>query len=138
VQGDRFEIEVVGWRARIRRSPGVLSISDLRRPGKGRDLARAGRVAQARVHDGGRLPSPSARCASTPAATTRKRSTAFANMRLGRHIYAIKGMDGARPIWPRRAGKSGKPQGSNVWMLGVDRPKDLLYSKLKVTTPVPG
>jgi hypothetical protein len=38
----------------------------------------------------------------------------FCNLRLGRHIYAIKGMDGARPIWPRRAGKSRNLPGSNV------------------------
>jgi hypothetical protein len=30
----------------------------------------------------------------------------FCNSRLGWHIYAIKGAHGARPIWPRRAGKS--------------------------------
>ena len=34
-------------------------------------------------------------------------------MRLGRHTYAIKGMDGARLIWPRRAVKSRKLTSSN-------------------------
>jgi phage terminase large subunit GpA-like protein len=47
-------------------------------------------------------------------------------------------MDGARPIWPRRAGKSRKLPGSNVWTVGVDTAKDAIYSKLKVTTPGPG
>jgi hypothetical protein len=52
-------------------------------------------------------------------------------MRLGRHICAIKGMNGARPIWPWRAGKSRKLPGS----IGVDAAKDAIYSKLKVMTP---
>jgi hypothetical protein len=44
----------------------------------------------------------------------------------------------ARPIWPRRAGKSRNLPGSNVWTIGVDSAKDAIYSKLKVTTPGPG
>jgi phage terminase large subunit GpA-like protein len=51
----------------------------------------------------------------------------FCNMRLGRHIYAIKGVDGARPIWARRAGNSRKLLGSNVSTIGVDTAKDAIY-----------
>jgi phage terminase large subunit GpA-like protein len=47
-------------------------------------------------------------------------------------------MDGARRIWPWRAGKSRKLPGSHVWTVGVDTAKDSIYSKLKVTAPGPG
>ena len=47
-------------------------------------------------------------------------------------------MDGARPIWPRRAGKSEKYKGSLVWIVGVDTAKDSLYSKLRVADPGTG
>jgi hypothetical protein len=44
----------------------------------------------------------------------------------------IKGMDGARPIWPRHAGKSNKYAGSNVSIVGVDLAKDAIYAKPKL------
>ena len=50
----------------------------------------------------------------------------------------VASMDGARPIWPRRAGKSRKYAGSNVWTVGVDTAKDAIYSKVKVEAPGPG
>jgi phage terminase large subunit GpA-like protein len=62
----------------------------------------------------------------------------FCNTRIGRHVYAIKGADGSRPIWPRRAGKSKKFKGSLVWLCGVDTAKDAIYSALKVETPGAG
>ena len=59
----------------------------------------------------------------------------FCNTRFGRHIYAIKGMDGARPIWPRRAGKNRKLPGSNVWTIGVDAARTPSIQKLKWPRP---
>ena len=62
----------------------------------------------------------------------------FCNTRLARHVYAVVGRDGPRPIWPRRAGKSKKYHGSPVWTIGVDSAKEAVYSSLRVLNHGPG
>jgi phage terminase large subunit GpA-like protein len=62
----------------------------------------------------------------------------FCDRRIGRHIYAIKGSAGARPIWPKRAGKSKKHAGSLIWLVGVDTAKDAIYARLRIITAGPG
>jgi len=62
----------------------------------------------------------------------------FCNKKLGRHIYAIKGHDGARPIWYQYAGRSRKYKGSLVWTVGVDTAKARIYGQLRVGLSGPG
>jgi phage terminase large subunit GpA-like protein len=142
VQDDRFEIEVVGWRQDTRKDPeeswGVI------------DEVIYGDLAQGEVwlrldeflkrefmtEDGRRL-RIAAVCIDSGGHHTQE-VYRFCGQRVGRHIYAIKGMDGARPIWPRRAGKSKRYVNSLVWTVGVDTAKDGIYSRLKVETPGPG
>ena len=54
-------------------------------------------------------------------------------------IWAIKGLGGAgRLVWPKRPGKGTKIR-VDVWGIGVDTIKDLIYGRLKkVTDPGPG
>lgn len=63
---------------------------------------------------------------------------AFCRTRLGRNIYPIKGTGGARPIWPKRASKSRKHRGENVWSIGVDVAKDAIYARLRIVEVGPG
>jgi phage terminase large subunit GpA-like protein len=56
---------------------------------------------------------------------------AFCKPRLSRRILAIKGMSGAKPIWPLRATKT--RDNNKVFMIAVDTSKDVLYSRLKIT-----
>ncbi|WP_294348461.1 phage terminase large subunit family protein [Prosthecochloris sp.] len=56
----------------------------------------------------------------------------FCTARYGRDIYAIKGVDGPKPIWPDRASKSRKYRGHKVWRIGVDTVKDMLRARLAV------
>jgi phage terminase large subunit GpA-like protein len=52
-------------------------------------------------------------------------------------IYAIKGSSlPGRPIWPKRANKVGA--GFNLYYLGTDSAKDMIYARFKLQTPGPG
>jgi len=61
----------------------------------------------------------------------------FCKDRWRRRIYAVKGLDGPRSIWPRKASKS-KKGNIDFYSIGVDTAKDLSYGKLKVIKPGPG
>jgi phage terminase large subunit GpA-like protein len=53
-------------------------------------------------------------------------------------VFAIKGIPGARPAWPRKASRGGKKR-LDVWPIGVDTIKDVVAGRLKrVLQPGPG
>ena len=54
-------------------------------------------------------------------------------------VWAIKGVAGAgRLIWPKKASRGGKLR-VDVWAVGVDTAKDLIYGRLKkISEPGPG
>jgi len=54
----------------------------------------------------------------------------FCEQRRGRRVWAIKGMAGARPVWPRR--QSGAAKGK-VYVIGVDSCKMSIQQRLKLT-----
>lgn len=141
VQDNRLEIEIVGWRAEKRGDPieswGLDDFALYGDPSKGEVWEELDQVLlrEYMSEDGRRL-----RIAATAIDSGGHHTDAvyrFCNKRYGRHVYAIKGADGARPIWPRRAGKS-KKYASLVWLVGVDTAKDAIYSSLRVTEPGPG
>ena len=142
VQDDRFEIEVVGWCQDSRRDPeeswGVFDhviYGDLAQGEVWLELDEW--LKQPLITEDARPLRLGAICVDSGGHHTQE-VYRFCSSRIGRHIYAIKEMDGARPIWPRRAGKSRKYTGSTVWTIGVDTAKDAIYSKLKVDKPGPG
>ncbi len=143
VQDDRLECEIVGWRAASADEPpeswGVeyhvlpgdpaqpqvwaeldLLLSETWRTESRREL----RVQMACVDSGGHHT---------------QQVYAWCAKRTGRHIYAIKGGAGKRPIWPG-AGKKRNLRGvsGTVYTLGVDAAKDAIYSRLKIDRPGPG
>lgn len=62
----------------------------------------------------------------------------FCEARYRRRVYAVKGMAGSgRPVWPK---KTAKAKGSQVhlFIVGVDSAKDQVYSRLRLQTPGPG
>ena len=152
VQDDRLEIEIVGWRATKRDEPeeswgidDIVLYYDKTPDGSARQhgsiWATGGELDELlkreyRTEDG-RMLRISAVCIDSGGHHTDD-VYKFCNRKLGRHIYAIKGADGSRPIWPHRAGKSKKYKGSLVWIVGVDTAKDLVYSSLRVAEPGPG
>jgi phage terminase large subunit GpA-like protein len=54
----------------------------------------------------------------------------FCEQRRGRRVWAIKGMAGARPVWPRRQSKAAK---GKVYVIGVDSCKMSIQQRLKLT-----
>lgn len=152
VQDDRLEIEIVGWRATKREEPeeswgvdDIVLYFDKATEGAPRKYSKLWETGaeldellkrEYRTEDGRKL-RISAVCIDSGGHHTDE-VYRFCNRRLARHIYAIKGADGSRPIWPHRAGKSKKYKGSLVWIVGVDTAKDAIYSSLRVAESGPG
>lgn len=131
VQDDRVELELVGWRGP---SGGEESWSlrydvihgDPSAPALWADLARY-------ITDH----APAATCIDSGGHYTQQ-VYAFCRARLRQRVYAIKGMAGpGRPVWPKKASRnnSGKV---NLFLIGVDAAKEVIYSRLKIKTPGPG
>jgi phage terminase large subunit GpA-like protein len=63
----------------------------------------------------------------------------FAQSRAARHIYAIAGLasaSAATPLWPNKASKT--QNGQRIFMLAVNRGKEIVYSRLRLTKPGQG
>jgi phage terminase large subunit GpA-like protein len=126
-QGDRLEVEVVGW-GEGEESWGIgyfVLYGDPAQDAVWKDLdallletyttasGRTVRVQAAAIDSGGHHAEAVLR---------------FARERLRRRVYAIKGFPGAgKPIWPLRASKA-KTKDS-VWMVGVDTAKDTILAR---------
>jgi phage terminase large subunit GpA-like protein len=128
VQDDRLELELVGW------GLGEESWSlrydvifgDPSAPALWADLARY--IADWR---------PSATAVDTGGHYTQQ-AYAFCRNRLKQRVYAIKGMAGpGRPVWPKKASKQNVGK-VNLFLIGVDAAKEVVYSRLKIKTPGPG
>jgi phage terminase large subunit GpA-like protein len=128
VQDDRIELELVGW------ASGEESYSlrydvifgDPSAPALWKDLERY--IADHR---------PAATAVDTGGHYTQQ-AYAFCRPRYRQRVYAIKGMSGmGRPVWPKKASKQniGKV---NLFLIGVDAAKEVVYSRLKLKTPGPG
>lgn len=142
VQNDRLEAEIVGWRADRRGDPEeswsagyhvLYGDPATKAPWV---LLDALLLERYRTEDGRHL-RISAACVDSGGHHTQA-VYSFCNPRLARHVYAIRGMAGSKPIWPKKAGKSRQHKGYYVWSIGVDTIKDLLYGRLKIAEPGPG
>lgn len=62
----------------------------------------------------------------------------FCRERFRRRVYAIKGKGGQGiPIWPKRASKNNSGR-VNLFFIGVDAAKDIIYARLKIADVGPG
>ena len=137
VQADRLEMEAVGYAAESLDEPPeswgiehLVLYGDPAKPKVWQDLDEALR----RIYktEDGRTLRILAACVDTGGHHAAQ-VYAFCRPRQGRNIYPIKGTAGARPIWPKRASKSRKHKGENVWSIGVDVAKDAIYARLRIT-----
>jgi len=142
VQDNRLEIEIVGWRREkrddIEESWGVERIYLYGDPAKKEiwDELDEIRKREWTTEDGRQLRIGAA-CVDSGGHHTEE-VYRFCKNKSSRHIYAIKGIDGARPIWTPRAGSSRKYKGNLVWTVGVETAKARIYNQLRVETPGPG
>lgn len=135
VQGDRLEVQLVGWGSDEESWPFLYEVihQDPAQPAAWRELdtllrrrfkTRDGRifgVAAVGVDHGGHHAA---------------QVEAFCHARRGRRIFATKGSAGSRPLWPMQASKTktNKP----LWIIGVDAGKDAIFGRLKIPEPEPG
>jgi phage terminase large subunit GpA-like protein len=135
VQGDRIEVEIVGW------GDGEESWSvayhvlygDTGQPEVWSDLDRL-LLRQWRHESGLELP---VTAACVDAGFEMAQVLEFCRPRLNRKVYAVKGASGfGKPVWPRRASK-GVHKGE-FFVIGSDTAKERVYSKLRVNLPGAG
>ena len=137
VQGDRIEVQIVGWgrdeeawvidyRVLWGDPSGPRLWSDL-------DIVLQATFPHPAGHD---LPVRAA--AVDTGGHHTKMAYEFCRNRLARRIWAIKGRGGPGiPVWPRRPTRTNKGKIS-LFILGVDAVKDAVYARLRLTEPGPG
>jgi phage terminase large subunit GpA-like protein len=134
VQGDRLEVQIVGWAAyeesyavRYEVLPGD--------PAQGLVWEQLSHVLGESYHtDTGRELRCRVTCIDTGGHHQHHVMTyCLANRR--RHVFPIKGVAGPKPIWPHRVSRT--KNNSHIWMVGVDTAKDTLYGRLRIASPGP-
>ncbi len=60
----------------------------------------------------------------------------YCGLRRSRGVLAIKGVAGPRPIWPARSSRT--RTNAQIFMIGVDTGKDVVYGRLRIPKPGPG
>jgi phage terminase large subunit GpA-like protein len=135
VQGDRIEVEIVGW------GDGEESWSvayhvlygDTGQPEVWCELDRL--LLRQWCHESGLELPVTAACVD--AGFEMAQVLEFCRPRMNRKIYAVKGVSGfGKPVWPRRASK-GIHRGE-FFVIGSDTAKERVYSKLRVNLPGAG
>lgn len=131
VQGDRLEVQAIGWGAGD--ESWVLGywilLGDPAQADIWRDLDEFLRQARFRRADGTalRIKATCIDSGGNHTAAVHK----FCRGKSARRIYAIKGAEGARLIWPSRASRT-KHGSDKVYIVGVDTAKDQIYARLRI------
>ena len=136
VQGDRLEVEVTGW------GPGDESwgirydvlYGDPAQDAVWKDLDAL--LLEKFWTESGRLVRIRSACIDTGGHHSAQ-VLKFCRARVARMVYPVKGASGPRPVWPKRASKTGNTK-ENIWIVGVDTAKDAIYGRFKIKTPGPG
>jgi phage terminase large subunit GpA-like protein len=135
VQGDRIEVEIVGW-GEGEESWSVayhVLYGDTGQPEVWSALDRL--LLRPWRHESGLELPISAACID--AGFEMAQVLEFCRPRLARKVYAIKGAPGfGKPVWPRRASKG--VHKAEFFMVGSDTAKERVYSKLRVSVPGAG
>lgn len=132
-QGDRLEVQIVGWgpfeeswAVRYEVLPGDPAqqhvwdqLDAVLRETYRREDGREMRVRLAAIDSGGH-----------------HAHAVHSYCRVRKGVVAIRGTAGAKPIWSGRASKT--KHGHRVFWVGVDTAKDVIYSRLRFGEPGPG
>lgn len=133
VQGDRLELELVGWG----RGEESWSLDYRVLPGDtlGPDpwIELDQYLATGRTHPLLGEIFPAACCVDS--GYIAQTIFAYARDRFGRRVFAIKGKAGNYAVWPKRPTRL---QGGNMYIVGVDSCKATLMGRLQIAAPGPG
>ncbi len=138
VQGDRLEVQVIGW-GRDEEAWVIdyrVLWGDPSGPRLWADLD--GFLCGCYAHPRAVSDLPIRAAAIDTGGHHTKMAYEFCRTRLARRIWAIKGRGGsAVPVWPRRPTRTNKGK-IPLFIVGVDAVKDAVYARLKLTEPGPG
>ena len=135
LQGDRLEVQIIGWgdREEIWTIDYQILYGD---PAQQSVWVELDRTLLAKYHtDAGREVRIRAACVDTGGHHANA-AIQFCKARRGRNIYPIKGFAGPRPVWPKRASQTKLKD--TIFGIGVDTAKDAIYGKLRIQKPGPG
>jgi phage terminase large subunit GpA-like protein len=137
VQGDRLEIEFVGWGAGAE-SWGIYPQILRGNTGEAEIWTLLDDVlARARfTTEDGRVLRVIGVCVDSGYET--QNVYEFCTPRAARNIWATKGQEGQRPVWPRKVTRSRKFRGHQVRLVGVDSAKETIYSRFAIEDGKPG
>ena len=135
VQGDRLELQAIGWGADEEAWPFLYEVihQDPAQPQAWKELdalslrtfkrrdGRVLRIAALGIDTGGHHAA---------------QVYDFCRRRRGRRIFATKGAAGKRPIWPTHASRS--KSNDPLWIIGADTAKDAIFARLKIEAPDEG
>ena len=133
VQGDRLEVEIVGWGAGDE-SWGIryeVLYGDPAQEAVWKELDEL--LLEKFWTESGRLVRIRAACIDTGGHHSAQ-VLKFCRARAARLVHPIKGAAGPRPVWPKRASKTGNTK-ENIWIVGVDTAKDAIYGRFKIRWP---
>ena len=134
-QGDRLEVQLIGWGAREESWPCRYEIirGDPAQPQVWDELDEV-LLTKCKTTDGRTLPIRAA-CIDSGGHHAAQVLT-YTRSRRARRVFAIKGAAGPRPVWPIRASKA--KTNDQVFIVGVDTAKDAIYSRLRIKESGPG
>ena len=138
VQGDRLELQVIGW-GRDEESWVIDYRVIWGDPSGPRVWADLDVALQATYAHAKAMPDLPIRAAAIDTGGHHtKAAYEFCRTRLARRVLAIKGRGGTGvPVWPRRPTRTNKGK-IPLFIVGVDAVKDALLARLKLTGPGPG
>ena len=139
VQGDRIEVEILGWGEREQNWSVEYRVlrGDTSRPDSRCWQELDDLLASTWLSETGIVLNIRAACidASYQQDLVRK----WCHARRQRNVWAVIGRDGQdRPAWPHRASKTKPNRPAPATVIGVDGLKETVYARLRVTEPGPG
>ncbi|WP_342106312.1 phage terminase large subunit family protein [Methylobacterium sp. SI9] len=130
VQGDRLEMQLVGWGQDEEAWPFLYEVINLdpAEPQAWRELdalrARVFTTAE------GRKLRIAAFGVDVGGLNHAAQAVAYCRRRRGQRVFATIGRGGKYPIWPLRSSRS--KANDKIWLMGVDAAKDAIYARLKI------
>lgn len=130
VQGDRLEVQLIGWGQDEEAWPFLYEVINLdpAEPQAWRELDAIRRRQFTTVE--GRKLRVAAFGVDVGGLDHTAQAFIYCRARRGQRVFATIGRGGKHPIWPLQSGRA--KGGDKFWFIGVDAAKDAIYARLKI------